>query len=193
MNIFQQSPFIRHRHGKLYPVLEPMSPTSRSFHSYTELRPDRRHAVPRRDSISRPRRDDVSIYARNTSQSRQRWEKPDDVDPELRRLASFVPERDLGRLHDRHLLPVRATYIVPTYMMLGLAVVYQCVCTPPRFPLPLPAWTVFTWPRLAGISCGFLVAVECRLVPRMFVRYLIVSPLPCTRGEGPVVRGWTPE
>ena len=49
------------------------------------------------------------------------------------------------------------SYIVPTYMMLGLAVVYLRLHAT-QVAVPMPAWTFLAWPRLAGISGGFLIA-----------------------------------
>jgi O-antigen ligase len=48
------------------------------------------------------------------------------------------------------------TYIVPTYLMLGLALVYLRLRAA-EAEQPSLAWSRFVWPRLAGVSGGFLV------------------------------------
>ena len=49
------------------------------------------------------------------------------------------------------------SYIVPTYMMLGLAVVYLRLHAT-QAPEPILRWNSFVWPRLAGVSFSFLIA-----------------------------------
>ena len=51
------------------------------------------------------------------------------------------------------------SYIVPTYMMLGVAVVYMRLHAV-QTSEPIKAWSSFVWPKLAGISFSFLVAVQ---------------------------------
>jgi len=82
---------------------------------------------------------------------------PDDpeADPELRRLHPFL----MGMLiaYTVGICFLSRSYIVPTFMVLALAVVYVRLHATPT-AVQLPKWTVFAWPRLAGISCCFLAA-----------------------------------
>jgi O-antigen ligase len=78
-----------------------------------------------------------------------------DLDPELRRLFPFLSAALVAYTIGISFLS--RSYIVPTYMMLGLAVVYMRLHTS-AVRVALPAWTIGTWPRLAGISVCFLAA-----------------------------------
>lgn len=79
----------------------------------------------------------------------------DEVDPEMRRLYPYLMATLIA--YTVGICFLSRSYIVPTYMMLGLAVVYMRVHAA-QVTAPLPAWTFSTWPRLAGISFGFLLA-----------------------------------
>jgi len=92
-------------------------------------------------------------------------DEPDEIDPELRRLHPFLSASLVA--YTIGICFLSRSYIVPTYMILGLAVVYMRLYAK-QATVPLPAWTVFTWPKLAGISCGFLVASN--VFVRMFVK-----------------------
>lgn len=88
----------------------------------------------------------------------------EDVDPDLRRLYPFLAATLISYTIGISFLS--RSYIVPTYLMLGLAVVYLRLYAT-QTTVPMPAWTFSTWPRLAGISCSFLVASF------VFVRILV--------------------
>jgi hypothetical protein len=92
-------------------------------------------------------------------------DEPDEIDPELRRLHPFLSATVVA--YTIGICFLSRSYIVPTYMILGLAVVYMRLYAK-QATAPLPAWTAFTWPKLAGISCGFLVASN--VFVRMFVK-----------------------
>jgi hypothetical protein len=53
-------------------------------------------------------------------------------------------------------------------MVLGLSVVYMRIHSA-QVTAPLPAWTIAAWPRLAGLSFGFLVASYTFV--RVFVKW----------------------
>ena len=59
-------------------------------------------------------------------------------------------------------------YIVPTYMMLGLAVVYLRLHAV-QVHEPIVRWNRFVWPRLAGVSFSFLLGSY--VFVRMFVNW----------------------
>ena len=90
----------------------------------------------------------------------------EETDPELRRLHPFLMATLIA--YTVGICFLSRSYIVPTYLMLGLAVVYMRLHST-QVVVPMPAWTMFTWPRLAGISCSFLV-VSYTFV-RMFVKW----------------------
>jgi O-antigen ligase len=89
----------------------------------------------------------------------------DQDDPELHRLYPFLMATLAA--YTVGICFLSRSYIVPTYMILGLAVVYQRLHAT-QAPIALPAWT-FAWPRLAGVSFGFLISSYAFV--RMFVRY----------------------
>jgi O-antigen ligase len=90
----------------------------------------------------------------------------DEIDPELRRLYPFVAAMLVA--YTIGICFLSRSYIVPTYMMLGLAVVFMRLHSAQTI-VPMPAWTISTWPRLAGISFSFLIASF--LFVRMFVNW----------------------
>jgi hypothetical protein len=79
----------------------------------------------------------------------------DDVDPELRRLYPFLSAALVA--YTIGICFLSRSYIVPTYMMLALAVVYLRMHAG-QVREPMPAWTFGTWPRLAALSSCFLAA-----------------------------------
>jgi hypothetical protein len=89
-----------------------------------------------------------------------------DVEAELRRLHPFLMATLIAYTVGISFLS--RTYIVPTYMMLGLAVVFMRLQAA-QATAPLPAWTFLTWPRLAGVSGGFLIASYTFV--RLFVKW----------------------
>lgn len=90
----------------------------------------------------------------------------DAADPELIRLYPFLTAMLVS--YTIGICFLSRSYVVPTYMMLGLAVVYMRLRAT-RAPVALPAWTFLAWPQLAGISCAFLA---CSYVfVRMFVNW----------------------
>src|SRR5205085_157348 len=91
----------------------------------------------------------------------------DEIDPELRRLHPFLSGTLIA--YTIGICFLSRGYIVPTYMILGLAVVYQRLHTKQVVVSPLPKWTIFAWPRLAGLSCCFLIASYTFV--RMFVKW----------------------
>ncbi len=97
-------------------------------------------------------------------------EKPndpaEDTDPELRRLHPFLTATLVA--YTIGICFLSRSYVVPTYMMLGMAVVYMRLRVSAA-PVALPAWTLLAWPRLAGISFGFLAASY--LFVRVFVNW----------------------
>src|SRR5262249_32002735 len=90
----------------------------------------------------------------------------EDIDPELRRLHPFLMAMLIA--YTIGICFLSRSYIVPTYMMLGLSVVYMRLHSN-QVVVPLPAWTVFVWPRLAGLSFCFLVASYSFV--RLFVKW----------------------
>jgi O-Antigen ligase len=88
----------------------------------------------------------------------------DDVDPELLRLHPFLAATLVA--YTIGICFLSRSYVVPTYMMLGLAVVYMRLRVN-ETPIALPALTIFAWPQLAGISFGFLA------VSYVFVRVFV--------------------
>jgi O-antigen ligase len=76
-----------------------------------------------------------------------------DLDPELRRLHPFLMATLIA--YTIGICFLSRSYVVPTYMLLGLAVVYlRLRATQVR--VALPSWSFFVWPKLAAVSCGFL-------------------------------------
>lgn len=90
----------------------------------------------------------------------------DDVEPELQRLYPFVSAMLVG--YTVGITFLSRSYIVPTYMILGVTIVFLRLHSTQTI-VPLPRWTVGTWPRLAGISCCFLIASF--VFVRMFVSW----------------------
>jgi hypothetical protein len=97
-------------------------------------------------------------------------------DPELRRLYPYLMA--MLAAYTVGICFLSRSYIVPTFMILGLAVVFQRLQAQrgeqPEWQAecraePVAARWKFAWPRLAGVSLCFLVA-SYTLV-RMFVRY----------------------
>lgn len=78
-----------------------------------------------------------------------------EADLELRRLHPFLMATLVA--YTIGICFLSRSYVVPTYMMLGMAVVYMRLRVR-EAPIALPAVTLVAWPRLAGISCGFLAA-----------------------------------
>jgi hypothetical protein len=76
-------------------------------------------------------------------------------DPELRRLHPFLTAALVA--YAIGVCFLSRSYVVPTYMMLGLAAVYLRLRAA-EMSNPLPAWTMMAWPKLAGLSCAFLMA-----------------------------------
>jgi hypothetical protein len=90
----------------------------------------------------------------------------DESDAELRRLHPFLTATLVA--YTIGICFLSRSYVVPTFMILGLAVVYMRLRAS-QAPVALPAWTFLAWPRLAGISCGFLA---CSYVfVRLFVNW----------------------
>ncbi len=81
--------------------------------------------------------------------------QPEDVDPDLRRLYPVV----MGTLvaYSIGIFFLSRCYIVPTYLALGVVVVYLRLHAR-QASVPMPAWNFLAWPRLAGVSCLFLMA-----------------------------------
>jgi hypothetical protein len=101
----------------------------------------------------------------------QRQAELADIDPELHRLYPYLMATVTA--YTIGICFLSRCYVVPTFMILGLAVVYlrlyaqrAGLCATPV--LTMPQWR-YAWPRLAGVSFGFL-AVSYTFV-RMFVRY----------------------
>ena len=90
----------------------------------------------------------------------------DEVDPELRRLHPFMMGMTIA--YTIGICFLSRGYIVPTYMILGLAVVYLRLHAT-QTTIALPAWTFLAWSRLVGVSGGFLIASYTFV--RMFVNW----------------------
>jgi O-antigen ligase len=90
----------------------------------------------------------------------------EDVDPELRRLHPFLMATVVA--YTIGICFLSRSYIVPTYMMLGLAVAYMRMHSA-QVSKPIAAWSRSVWPRLAGISCSFLVGAY--VFVRVFVHW----------------------
>jgi O-Antigen ligase len=88
-----------------------------------------------------------------------------DIDPELRRLYPFLMATLVA--YTIGICFLSRSYIVPTFMILGLAVAYQRLHTT-QAPVPPPSW-LLAWPRLAGVSFSFLIASYAFC--RVFVKY----------------------
>jgi O-antigen ligase len=88
------------------------------------------------------------------------------VDPELLRLHPYL----LSMLvtYSVGILFLSRSYVVPTYAMLGLAVVYLRMRSSVE-TVELPIWRPFPFLRLAGVSLAFLMATYT--VVRFFVRW----------------------
>jgi len=93
---------------------------------------------------------------------------PDEIDtnPELMRMHPFLFGTVVA--YSIGICFLSRSYIVPTYMVLGLAVVYMRLRATPT-KLVMPSWLHFIWPKLAGVSCCFLVASYTFV--RVFVRW----------------------
>ncbi len=91
--------------------------------------------------------------------------RTDDLEPELRRLYPFLSAAIVA--YTVGICFLSRSYIVPTYMILGLAVVYMRLHAG-QVSVPLPAWTFGAWPRLAALSCCFLAAAN--VFVRMFAQ-----------------------
>jgi hypothetical protein len=89
-----------------------------------------------------------------------------EIDPELRRLYPFLMATLVG--YTIGICFLSRSYIVPTYMVLGLAVVYLRLHST-KVVAPRPSWNLLGWPRLAGVSCCFLIASYT--FTRVFVRW----------------------
>ena len=90
----------------------------------------------------------------------------DDEDRELRRLHPFLMASLLA--YTIGICFLSRNYIVPTYMMLGLAVIYMRLHAV-QVHEPIVRWNRFVWPRLAGVSFSFLIASYTFV--RMFVNW----------------------
>jgi O-antigen ligase len=93
-------------------------------------------------------------------------EQGSDVDNELRRLYPFLAAMLIA--YTIGICFLSRSYIVPTYMLLGLAVVYLRLRAV-QLPNAMPILKTFVWPRLAGLSCGFLIGAYTFV--RMFVQW----------------------
>ena len=89
-----------------------------------------------------------------------------EIDPELRRLYPFLMAMLVA--YTIGICFLSRSYIVPTYMVLGLAVVYLRLHST-QVGAPLPTWNFLVWSRLAGVSCCFLIASYT--FARVFVRW----------------------
>jgi O-antigen ligase len=89
-----------------------------------------------------------------------------ETDAELRRIHPFL----MGMLiaYAVGICFLSRGYIVPTYMVLGVTVVFLRLHAT-KSTVELPKWTLFGWPKLTGVSCCFL-AVSFVFV-RMFVKW----------------------
>ena len=85
---------------------------------------------------------------------------------ELRRLHPFLMASMVG--YTIGICFLSRNYIVPTYMMLGLAVVYLRLHAT-QIHEPIVRWNSLVWPRLAGVSLSFLIASYTFV--RMFVNW----------------------
>jgi O-antigen ligase len=108
------------------------------------------------------------LAARGMFELRRRHDDPDasELDPELKRLHPFLMAMLVG--YTIGICFLSRTYIVPTYMMLGLAVVYLRLHSTQTL-VPITTWNRFIWPRLAGVSVSFLVGAH--VFVRMFVNW----------------------
>jgi O-antigen ligase len=89
-----------------------------------------------------------------------------EIDPELQRLHPFL----MGMLiaYTIGICFLSRNYIVPTYMFLGLAIVYMRLHSA-QTANPILTWNRFVWPRLAGISVCFFVGAS--VFVRLFVNW----------------------
>jgi O-antigen ligase len=78
------------------------------------------------------------------------------IDPELHRLHPYLIAMLVA--YTVGICFLSRNYIVPTYMMLGLALVYMRLRATLAEPAAAPAWSRFVWPQLAGVSGGVLIA-----------------------------------
>jgi O-Antigen ligase len=92
--------------------------------------------------------------------------KSQEIDPELQRLYPFLMATLVA--YTIGICFLSRNYIVPTYMVLGLAVVYLRLHST-QVTVALPTWNRLVWPRLVGISFSFLIASH--LFVRMFVKW----------------------
>jgi hypothetical protein len=96
----------------------------------------------------------------------QRMEHDSGADPDLRRLHPFLMSMLVA--YTIGICFLSRTYIVPTYMLLGLAVVYMRLRSAQVRDV-LPTLNAFVWTRLAGVSFGFLIGTYTFV--RMFVQW----------------------
>lgn len=97
---------------------------------------------------------------------RARPEPESSDDPELGRLHPFLMASLVA--YTLGICFLSRSYIVPTYLMLGIAVVYLRLRAEGAAE-PAPIWQRFVWPRLAGVSVSFLIASYAFV--RMFVQW----------------------
>jgi O-antigen ligase len=88
------------------------------------------------------------------------------ADPELLRLHPYL--LSMLATYAVGILFLSRSYVVPTYAMLGLVVVYLRMRST-QGPVTMPAWLRFPLLRLAGVSMAFLMATY--LFVRIFVRW----------------------
>lgn len=96
----------------------------------------------------------------------QRSEPEPEADPELLRLQPYLLAMLVTYIVG--ILFLSRSYVVPTYTMLGLAVVYLRLRSV-EAPAMFPAWSRLVFVRLAGVSAAFLMATY--LFVRVFVRW----------------------
>jgi hypothetical protein len=89
-----------------------------------------------------------------------------ETDPDLRRLHPFLMSMLVA--YTIGICFLSRSYIVPTYMLLGLAVVYMRLHSA-QVREALASVNGFVWPRLAGVSFGFLFGMYTFV--RVFVQW----------------------
>ncbi len=92
-------------------------------------------------------------------------ELADDEDAELRRIHPFLMASLVA--YCVGICFLSRCYVVPTYMMLGVALAYMRMRAASN-EMPVFTWTRFAWPRLAGLSFAFLVGSH------IFVQFMVV-------------------
>jgi hypothetical protein len=90
-----------------------------------------------------------------------------ETDPELLRMHPFLFGMVVA--YTIGICFLSRSYIVPTYMMLGVTVVYMRLRARSAAKIVMPSWLQFIWPKLAGVSCCFLIASYTFV--RLFVKW----------------------